>query len=303
MASPITLPGIVPLALAALLTSGQVSDVDAADKLLPHEDLDRGKNLFWPHYNRQVSAYRINQTNTYQEADTTGRATSGVLDSEASSGSALTGLGAYLRWQGYFATVPLWTQIQTQTTSGQTDYNGYIQSGNGLAPYAAKTGNQWQTQALRIGVPLALDEIFGLPMHLQVVPTVQWQKGRWKRHLAQYAEAYAYVSRSYGALAQWHPMPSAGPGLVLYTSWQSATHGQTVEIEVPSLGFASRQAVQRMVTIELGMSYQVTPMWGVQICTQTTQGRAAASPVVNGLQAPPSRTDAALLRLGVNLFY
>jgi len=111
--------------------------------------------------NRSISLQGLTLQQDYREIDTQGLTADGILNTEKGhwQGNALQA-----RWQGQLpigttamaTRLPLWLQAQTAQATGQTDYNGYLQSGNTLTPYRAKTGNTWRSHSVALGVPLAL---------------------------------------------------------------------------------------------------------------------------------------------------
>lgn len=262
------------------------------------------RNDFWVQHNSHIFVYWRNQVGSYREADMSGRTTDGVLDTETvrcCKGS--TGLGLQLRWQGSASKLPLWMQAQTYSMDGKSEYYGYLQRGNALEPYSAKTKNHWEAATISIGIPLAINHAFGLPMKMQFIPTIQWQRRVWRRELTQYVEKYVSTNQFYGAVVQLNFFQIAPSDLVLHASWQGATHSKDVVVEVQSLGFRGRQSIQRTSSSEMALSYRLSPSWNFQIAAQKNLEYLAASQVVNALQSPSSKTAARQIWLGLAFHY
>ena len=234
----------------------------------------------WASHNRQLQIAALQTQQNYRETDTQGLTADGTLNTERGhwQGTALQG-----RWQGELAlathSLPLWLQAQTAQATGQTDYNGYLQSGSTLTPYRAKTGNTWRSHSVALGVPLACPQA----PHWQVVPYVQWASQHWQRNLVQYGETYRHNTRSLGVLAQWQP----APGWLLEASHQQGRHTRA-SLNAPTLGFAASQGLARQTQSSVAVHYQINPGWGLQLQAVQTTYTHGASAVINGLQAPPS---------------
>ena len=73
-----------------------------------------------------------------------------------------------LRWQ----TASHWlVHLQAQRQSGITDYNGYLQTGNGsLVPYRASTGNTAHQISLAAGYAVNASNWPALPGRVQITP-------------------------------------------------------------------------------------------------------------------------------------
>jgi len=110
------------------------------------------ESFSWAKHNRYIEAYAGSHNQDYQEQDTQGLTTNGVLDTETGNQDHI---GLALRWQ----TSGGWLmQLQAQRQSGTTNYNGYLQSGGGsLTPYRATTGNVATQLAVQVGYALNSD--------------------------------------------------------------------------------------------------------------------------------------------------
>ena len=185
----------------------------------------------WAAYNRNLEVSTGSHQQHYTEQDTQGLTTDGVLDRETGRQNHL-GLAA--NWQ----TQNGWLLgVTGQRQTGATDYQGYLQDGNGdLRPYNSRTGNtatQWQ---VHIGYAINADTWPTMPASLQVTPLLQWGQHRWQRNLAQYSESYRFQTYALGAKAQWQ----AKPGLVL-EGQILAGRAQAAHVSVGSFDFVATQ--------------------------------------------------------------
>ncbi len=241
----------------------------------------------WAKHNRYIELYSGSHQQNYQEEDTQGLTTNGILDSETGSQEHF---GAAVRWQ---ATNGWLVHLQAQRQSGTTHYNGHLQSGSGtLTQYRAFTGNVATQLAVQVGYALNSDTLRAIPAHLQITPLVQLGENRWQRNLVQYSEAYRYTTTAVGAQLQWQ----ARPGTVLEVQ---AIVGQTgaATVNVNSLGIVAQQPGAAMrqwhvgVGQDLGRLLDAEAFRGWRLIARYSQSTVAhdASPLVNGLQAPPNQ--------------
>lgn len=250
----------------------------------------------WADHNRSLALVPSQIWQNYREIDTQGRTASSSLDTERGH---LYGLALQARWQGPLALgaagqaqhhLPLWLQAQSAQANGQTDYDGYLQSGNRFTPYQARTGNTLQQSSLRVGVPVSIDA-------MQLVPYIEWASQRWQRNLVQYGEIYTYRSHSLGLLAQWQ----IAPQWVLEAGHQESL-GHSARLQAPTLGFDAALDMQRLKHSELSLHY-VSPPWSLQLLAQYTRHASGESAVMNGLQSPPSTTSQTRMGLGLGWHY
>lgn len=242
------------------------------------------QNPNWADYNRSISLQALSLQQNYRETDTQGLTVDGTLNTENGNwqGNALQA-----RWQGQLplgtsnqsAHLPLWLQAQTAQASGQTDYNGYLQSGSTLTPYRARTGNTWRSHSLTLGVPMA----WAQAPHWQVVPFVQWASQHWQRNLVQYGETYRHTTLSAGLLTQWQ----VAPGWLLEASHQQGRH-TSARLSAPTLAFAASLGLGHQTQNTFAVHHRPSPHWGLQLHVVQTTYTHGASAVVGGLQAPPS---------------
>lgn len=276
-------------ALAAAQWQGQDSPPPA--KLPP----------MWATHNRHLSISATQLQQRYREQDIQSLTTDGTLNTERGSapGYALQG-----RWQGDLPlgsrSLPLWLQASATWAQGQTNYDGYLQSGSTLTPYRAKTGNTWRSYSLALGVPIALGQGQAGQAQWQVVPHLQWASTHWQRNLVQYGESYRHTSAGPGLLLQW----AASPQWLLEAgaAWRKQS---PVQVRVPQLGFEAQQSGGTQRILHLAAAWQPPSHWPAAehwcIAAQAQHSRWAngASPVVNGLQAPPNQHRQTQYSLGL----
>lgn len=288
------------IVVANFLISGLVA---AADR--PNLNLD-----FWQAHNRTLALQVQQRQHAYREIDTKGLTTDGTLNSET---GAVQGWAVQARWQGSAGPMPLWLEAGTSEASGQTDYNGYLQNGNKLIPYRAKTGNHWQRTDVRVGYPWSPA---ALP-NLQVVPFAHWGQHHWQRNLVQYSETYRFDTQGAGLLVQWQ-VPSQWAGSnnawVLEASYQRGRPSPAL-VQAPQLGFEANQAAGDSEQTDITLHYRRnTPnsetltahalsAGGLQFKASQSQTQHGASPVVNGLQSPPNTNRITTLSAGVVWHY
>lgn len=260
----------------------------------------------WQHNNRNLSLHASRTAQRYSEQDTQLLTADGVLDSEAGHP---TGWGAQARWQGELdalGALPLWLQAGAERSSGQTDYNGYLQNGTTLTPYRAKTGNTWQSESLRVGLPLTADNW----PQWQFIPYADWTHQRWQRHLVQYSETYTQRRQSLGLLVQWQPdwpdltgRPEEGRKPWLVELGHQRSVSQQGRVNAPMLDFAAIQPLGPTQQTELRVRYAISPRWHLKLQAQSQRTNTTASAVVNGLQSPPSQTRQTQLGMGLDWTY
>lgn len=230
----------------------------------------------WAAHNRNIALSATATQQNYRELDTQGLTADGTLNTERGTvgGWALQG-----RWQGNLGPVPLWLQAGTQWAQGQTQYDGYLQSGSALTPFKAKTGNTWRSHSLALGVPLA----FGANSDFQVIPHLQWASAQWQRNLVQYGETYRHRSAGVGLGLQWAATERLTLEAMAARRWQ-----RQANVTVPTFAFAADQGRGKEDVFGLTARWQVGQNWFVMAGASVLRFENGASPVVQGLQAPPN---------------
>lgn len=287
-----------------LVWSGLFTSAVLADDRIGSDSADFALVDFWAQQNRKVTIYWLSRTSKYYEVDPFGRTPDGFLDTETiNCCHGAFGVGAFLNWQGVQRGLPLWVRVQLDSTKGQSDYSGYLQRGIGLEPYASKTQNHWNSAAVRLGIPFAVDGSLGIPIRAQVIPTIQWERHSWRRGLTQYTEYYQATSYFFGAIAQLSLISSNTSALLLHVSWHGGWRGSNAVVEVPALTFSGGQNIRKSIAIEIGSAYQINPKWSLEMNLQENRQALAASNTVEALQAPASKSTAIQVRVGISLRY
>jgi hypothetical protein len=245
----------------------------------------------WPAHNRSLSLSATALSQHYRETDTQGLTADGTLNTERGT---VGGWAVQGRWQGALGPVPLWLQASAQWVQGQTHYNGYLQSGSTLTPFQAKTGNTWRSHSLALGAPLAMvpgDQV-------QIIPHLQWASQRWQRNLLQYGETYRHHSAGLGLLAQWAATDRITLEAAATRRWQSRA-----SVSVPAFGFAAEQGHGTETELAIAARWRINHRWHLLASASRSRFQNGASPVVQGLQAPPNTHQTTRLSVGLGLNY
>jgi len=255
------------------------------------------ESLRWAENNRFVAFAAGQHQQNYREQDLGGQTVDGILNTETGSQNAIS---ATLRWQ----TNNHWlVQLQADRQSGVTRYNGYLQSSTGsLTPYRAHTGNTATQLVATVGYALHANNWASMPADWQLTPLLQYGHHHWQRNLVQYGETYKHPRHALGALLQWQ----ARRGTVLELQGMfGRVHAATVS--VPALGFKANQPGSHWHEWQLGISQDLAMLtgqpafngWRLSARYARSQYGHGASPVVNGLQAPPNTHNPAVWTLGL----
>lgn len=244
----------------------------------------------WPAYNRQISLDSMSIQSNYREYDTSGSIPSGVLDTET---GAIPGFELRTRWQGTSGKLPICLQAGLVYARGQTDYQGYLQSGASYTPYKAHTGNTLAALNLRIGLPMASHSDA-----LQWIPYAELASARWQRNLAQYDERYSYQRASLGLVAQWQVAEK-------WVLEADAALGRfsDANIRAPSLNFSTDLNVHSYRRYGLAVDYKLSKRFSMLAQWRLEKYQTEASSVVNGLQEPASDTRQQHWLLGLTWRY
>ena len=255
----------------------------------------------WASHNKYVEVFAGQRHQDYREFDTQGITADGILDTETGDQAHI---GIALRWQS--AEGWLW-HFQAQRQSGTTDYNGYLQNGNGtLSTLLARTGNVQAQASVSVGYALNTANWHVMPENWQLTPLLQLGRYQWQRNLVQYSESYGFNTAAVGALLQWR----ARPGIVL--ELQVLT-GQTysASVEVPALGFDAGQPGGNLNEWQIAISQDLGTITGAPALAGwrgTARYTASkydhgASPTVNGVQAPPNQHQPSAWSVGIQKQY
>lgn len=209
-----------------------------------------------------------------------------------------------LRWRGRptQAFPELAVQAKASYAQGQTDYNGYLQQGNTLTPYSARTGNTLQALSLRVGLPL--NAFTQKPWAYHIAPYVEQNWHQWQRNLTQYGETFDWQATRLGVMAVW-PLAELGlPQLARFTLEADLAIGRTrnTHMAAPALGFAADLGEADIQSASLAVHYAVTPTWLLGLRYAVEQRNFGASPMVGGLQYPGAnhRGQSLLVSVGIN---
>lgn len=233
----------------------------------------------------------------YREQDTQRLTADGFLDTESGKQKNVS---LTLAWQGDSG---WFTSLSGERVSGNTEYSGYLQNTNrDLSGYSAITSNVVVHTSVRVGYALNEITMPPIPSQWQLIPIVQIGRHRWNRGLAQYAEDYSFDTRELGALVQWKVTAGTvfeAQALVGKTSY--------AEMIVPSLGFAATQVGgnsrqwQIAITQDIGAATNCDELTGWRLFARylSRQRSHGASPIMDGLQAPPNenKTDTVMVGL------
>lgn len=244
----------------------------------------------WAGQNTFVEVFGGRRKQDYRQIDTQGIAGNGILDTETGN---QTNVGIALRWQSADGWL---LRFQAQRQSGVTNYAGYLQAGDGsVSTHLARSGNVAAQASVSLG--------FGLHAgNWQVAPLLQIGRDKWQRNLVQYGETYDFNSVAVGALAQWR----VRPGTVLELQ---ALKGKTyaASTKAPELGFAAEQPGGALkewyisISQDLGVVTGAADMTGWRGTARYSASKYdhGASPVVNGVQAPPDQHQPSAWSLGL----
>lgn len=264
--------------------------------LLAHATANAQVGASWVTHNRYVEFGTGRFQQAYIEQDNNGRTSDGILNSETGGQNALY---ADVRWQSLEGWL---VELTAERQSGPTDYRGYLQSGGSLTPYNARTGNVANQTRVQLGYALNAVHWSVMSAHWQFIPVVQFSQHQWERNLVQYSETYRFNAYAVGAIAQWQ----VRPGTVLEVQ-AGAGRTKSAKISVPALGFEATQPGgnltrwQLAITQDIGAAAGKAQLNGWRAFVRYAASRYShdASPVVNGLQAPPNENTPNSWMLGV----
>lgn len=261
----------------------------AIQDLRTKESLVQSRSTFRPTWSERNSFLEIfvgRQRQDYQEFDTTGAASNGILNTE-------TGVQRHMGVAYRLQTSKGWLfHLQAQRQSGVTDYDGYLRQANGsLTPFRSTTGNFASQFVANIGYAIHAQTWSKVPENWQLAPLMQLGWHRWDRELEQYSEKYDFTSHSVGALVQWHILPRT-----LFEAQALVGRTRPSRVRVSALGFDAKQPGSNIRDLQFSISHDLTTIasesavcWSVSARYTLSQSEHRASSVVNGLQAPPNQ--------------
>jgi hypothetical protein len=288
-------------AYASQLWAADESPAVGADKLADDNEVATPVARLW----RSLTLSYGSTRHHYREPDPLGRVD--PLDSETGS---IPTTQATLRWRGKLAQAlpELAVQVQASYAQGQTDYNGYLQSGITLTPYRARTGNTLQTQNLRVGLPLNAfirqpRGQYNWAQHIAPYAEESWH--HWQRNLAQYGETFTWQTTSIGVMALW-PLADLGlPQFSRFTLEADLSAGRThsAHIDAPTPGFAADLASTNIHSAAFALHYAAAPTWLIGLRYQTQRISLGASPTVAGWQYPSSSNNTQSLAMNLSRIF
>jgi len=236
----------------------------------------------------------------YLETDPYGRVY--PLDSETGS---IPVIQATLRWRGKPAPpLPdIIVQAEARYAHGQTDYNGYLQTGINLTPYSSRTSNTLRSYNLRVGLPLGA--FTQLPWGQNVAPYVAQSWHHWERNLTQYGEYFTWQATSIGVMALCPLADFDLPQLSRFTleaDW-SAGRTRNPHIVAPALRFAADLGSENTSIVALALHYAATPTWLFGLRYEAQHMSFGASPTMAGLQYPNSSSLVQSLTVSLDYYF
>lgn len=196
----------------------------------------------WQTNNRSVSITAGLVKQDYEEYDTQGLTSNGILNTEKSN---IHQIALNARYQ--FAPKGIWLQGRAVAVTGATNYDGYVQTGSQLTPFSTVTDNAMYDLSANVGYAIPIGEKF------QIIPNVSGQSYRWERDLVQYDEQFDQKSALVGVVAQYQVTPKLGLEL-------SADIGKNMasKIRVPEYDFEQDLAEKPVWQVDGKASYQLT---------------------------------------------
>jgi hypothetical protein len=239
----------------------------------------------WLTQNRSLSLALGTQQQAYRETDTANLTSDGALNRES---GALAHANAALRWQ---FTHGMAMQISAARQNGASHYQGYLQSGGALTPYAARTGNIATHIAFQLGYALNASSTPLLPHQLQITPLLQLSQHHWQRNLVQYSETYRHTATAGGLRLQWQATERT-----VFEVQALAGRTQPAAVRVAAFAFTASQAggTYRQWSIaaqqDLASLFSQPSLQGWQSELRYSRSHAShgASPMVGGVQSPPN---------------
>lgn len=281
-----TWPNVLAMCLAAY--ASQLWAVDESPSVGTDKPADDHEAAAHPHLWRTLSLSYGTTRHHYREPDPLGRVD--PLNSETGS---IPTTQATLRWRGKLAQAlpEIAVQAQASYAQGQTNYNGYLQSGMALTPYRTRTGNTLRAYNLRVGLPLNAFTRQHWAQHIAPYAEQSWH--HWQRNLTQYGETFTWQTTSIGVMALW---PLADLGLPQFSRFMleadlSTGRLHNSHIDVPALGFAADLGNTSTRNAAFALHYAATPTWLLGLSYAAQRMSLGASPIVSGLQYPGSSNN------------
>ena len=232
---------------------------------------------------RSLSLSRGINRYDYREPDPAGRVhpfntESGNLQTDKAT---ISWIGAPAKWLPILA-----VQTNLVYTNGSTNYSGYLQNGNALTTYHAKTENRLDTGSLRIGIPIEFEwKLTGTSFF---VLYAEHGLNRWRRSLIQYDENFRWKTTGVGAMALWPLSETLAGTATRLTLELDASFGKSSQstLRVPSLKFESNLSESANNRIALTLKYSFSKNYFAGLSFENNRNGFGSSPALSGLQYP-----------------
>ena len=240
----------------------------------------------WAEYNQTLSLDLGTVQQRYAENDPFGLTTNGVLLTERGN---INQLQLAARWQSDLH--PVFLQTTASRSNGGTHYDGYLQAGNILTPFAATTGNIMTDVTVRAGVPIARSD------SVQWIPFIEFQRHQWDRQLAQYNENFTHTAGLLGVQWQWRP-----------AAWSVELAGAvgqvlSADMQAPSFGFNQTLGNRGLWQLGGTVAYDLTPKWRAHTSLTTRHFGYGQSALQGGVLLPTNQTQQTTLSIGLGWHY
>ncbi len=243
----------------------------------------------------QLSAGQANLD--YQENDNAGLTPDGVLNSETGATPmatvSLIHKNNLLKHSDNRAWTP-YGRLDFQYARGDSDYDGYLQSGDTLSPYQTTTDNRiWQAD-IALGAQKPLTDT------LSITPTLNLSHRQWQRQLQQYQEDFKHTALLAGIAIDWQPLDNQP---MLITASGQVGRTLNTQIDVPELGL--KQSIGHAKTWQLGVEgqYQFSNDFSVNAGVSHREWQYKESAVENGYQYPDSESAETQWHVGLGYVF
>ena len=173
--------------------------------------------------------------------------------------------------------LPLYLQGQYRQSTGNTQYDGYLQQGYYFTPYHTETANTIKDGHLRLGARIDVSNQW------QLAPYTEYGQHRWLRTLTQYQETFRHNNLSFGVLTQYQPVKKWQLQLDVATGQIKNAH-----INIPNLKFSASLGNERVTNLDMTVNYNFSQKLSVGLSGTYSEYRYGASNVITGLQEPDS---------------
>lgn len=230
----------------------------------------------------------------YHEIDTYGLTNGGYLDSETGHQPAFKfGL---TRQGGLFGLSDIYLGASLAYAKGDTHYDGYLQGGPSLVPYAATTRSTTTDFSLRLGRAYS----FASVPDLQLTPFVGYGHQTWVRDMQGdygYKETYSHHLVEAGLMAQYAFTPALVGSV-------DASYGRTLGAEMETDGYSTfKLGSKPRTSVGVGIDYAITRQWHANASYRLTQFKYGESQDVGGAVEPNSKSTTQEAMAGVGFHF